>query len=332
MKKKFPAELRMDVVSEDWVIVAADRKNRPSDYGGGSKKCPFCDINTQNIPVLVLVNGERVPLYKKVPKDWSVAIIPNKYPALVPYFKLEERIEGELYKKMNAVGFHEVIVLRDHNKDIGKLSVEKVKELIDAYQMRYLDIMDKKFVNHISIFHNHGPNSGASIIHPHSQIITTVLLDVDMKNALMRAKAYYNKKKKCLYCQMMKYELKSKKRIVFENKHFVVLCPYASKTSFQTIISPKKHLSYFERIKEEEKQDLAEALKVLIHKIDKGLKNPSYNYYLHTAPADDKKHNYYHWHFTVLPKTQNWAGFEIGTRLEIVNISPEDAAKYLRKI
>jgi len=334
-KIKFPSELRMDLISGDWVILARNRAKKPDEFKNPRSKkkgrCPFCDLKEQNIPVFVSANGKTIPRYKDVPKNWTVAVVPNKYPALIPHFRLDERTEGGLYKKMNAVGFHEVVIARDHKKQLSQLPTKRVKEVIDAYQARYLDMKDKRFVNYISIFHNHGPNSGASIAHTHSQIITTVLLDADFKNALDGAKKYYQKNKECLYCHMTKYELKAKERIVFENKRFVALCPYASKMPFQTIITPKKHLPYFEEITEEEKTDLAEALKAVLHKINKGLRNPSYNFYLHTAPCDEKNHDYYHWHWTVLPKIQEWAGFEIGTKLEIITVAPEQAAQYLRK-
>ena len=191
--------------------------------------------------------------------------------------------------------------------------------------------MPKKFVNHISIFHNHGQEAGASIAHPHSQIITTPLIDIDLHKALLRSEGYYKKGKRCIYCEMNKWEKKSKKRIVFENKDFLVICPFASKTAFQVIVSPKKHLAYFERAKEEEKYSLAEAFQKAISKLYKGLNAPAYNFYLHTAPCDGKNHDYYHWHWTILPKTSTWAGFEIGTRMEISTIEPEKAAEYLRK-
>jgi len=126
-------------------------------------------------------------------------------------------------------------------------------------------------------------------------------------------------------------EKKIKKRIVFENKSFQVVCPFASRTAFEVIVSPKKHLAYFERIKEEEKWDLAEAFLKALNKIYKGLRDPAYNFYLHTAPSDGKSHNYYHWHWTILPKTAIPAGFELGTGIEISTIEPEKAAEYLRK-
>ena len=341
-KTKFPSELRFDLVSKDWVVIATGRARRPETFkkpasapkgatAGREKKCPFCRIDIKEKPTLIFSKGKKASSINNIPKDWSVLVLPNKYPAFIPYPRLEERKEGPFYKKMNAVGFHEVVVTRDHWKSLGQFKTEEAKEVFDVYQERYQNLMDKNFVNHISIFHNHKSEAGASIFHPHSQIITTPLIDIDLSNALVNSEKYYKKTKKCIYCEMDKWELKVKKRIVFENKYFLVLCPFASKSAFQVIISPKKHLSYFEKVNEEEKWQLAEAFQKALSRIYKGLSDPAYNFYLHTAPCDGKKYPYYHWHWTILPKTSTWAGFEIGTRMEISTITPEKAAEYLRK-
>lgn len=340
-KHKFPSELRLDLVSKDWVIIATGRAKRPETFKKENKEeikvaekdCPFCQIHTQENPTLILEQSKIIPFngWENLSKNWSVIVVPNKYPAFFPHPDIDKKIEGGIYQTMNAVGFHEVVITKDHKKHLGNMSVEKIKEVFDVYQERYLSLMKEKFVNHISIFHNHGKGAGASIAHPHSQIITTPLLDVDLRSALLNSKLYSKGNKKCVYCKMNEWEMKSKKRIVFENKSFLVVCPFASKTAFQMIVSPKKHFSYFEKITEEQKWDLSQAFNKALSKMDKGLNSPDYNFYLHSAPCDGKKHDYYHWHWTILPKTSTWAGFEIGTRMEISTIEPEKAAEYLRK-
>ncbi|MEK7173434.1 MAG: galactose-1-phosphate uridylyltransferase, partial [Patescibacteria group bacterium] len=89
---------------------------------------------------------------------------------------------------------------------------------------------------------------------------------------------------------------------------------------------------YFEKITEEEKRDLADILRLTLAKIKKGLNNPDYNFYVRTAPCDNKEHNSFHWHLTILPKTQTWAGFELGAGMEIITTAPEQAAAFLRKV
>jgi len=340
-KIKFPSELRFDLVSKDWVVIATGRAKRPEVFKKEKKEsertpkkdCPFCHIETQERPTLIFVQGKRVSFEPgdKIPKNWSTVAIPNKYPAFISGARLNKRIEGGLYQAMNAVGFHEVIITRDHDKHLALLSIPQIKEVFDVYQARYLELMKKPYVKYIFIFHNHKREAGASIYHPHSQLITTPLIDTDLKRALLNAKRYFKVHRRCVYCQMNAWEQKLKKRVVFENRDFLALCPFASKIAFQVIISPKKHLSNFEKITEKEKFHLAEAFKTILYKLYKGLGNPAYNFYLHTAPCDGKDYSYYHWHWTILPKTAIHAGFELGAQMEISTIEPEKAAEYLRK-
>ncbi|MDP2864513.1 MAG: galactose-1-phosphate uridylyltransferase [bacterium] len=336
---KFPSELRFDLISKDWVVIATGRAKRPETFKREKRKkeetpktlCPFCQIFTQEAPTLIFSHGKKIPLDRGIPKGWTTVSVPNKFPAFLPSMKLNPRVEGKFYKAINAVGFHEVVATRDHKKSMGQFSISQVKEVFDVYQERYLELMKEKFVDYVSIFHNHGAEAGASISHPHSQIITTPLIDVDLKKALLNSRKYYIAHRKCIYCQMNDWEKKNKKRVVFENKDFLVICPFASKAAFEVIISPKKHLAYFEKITEKEKELLSEAFQVVLNKLYKALNDPAYNFYLHTSPCDGKEYPYYHWHWTILPKTATWAGFEIGTRMEISTIEPEKAADYLRK-
>jgi len=327
-KFKFPSELRLDVVSGDWVVIATGRAKRPETFKKERRKieevpeekCPFCDIGTQEKPVLIFSRG----------KNWTTICIPNKYPAFLKGTSFNTRIEGP-YQAIDALGFHEVVVTRDHRKSMGQFEISQLKEVIDVYQERYLKLQKEEFINYVSIFHNHGLEAGASIAHPHSQIVATSLIDPDLRRALSNSQKYFENYKKCNYCQMNDWERKTEKRIVFENKEFLVICPFASKSAFELIISPKKHLPYFEKITEKEKWHLAEAFLQGLGRIYKALNDPAYNFYLHTAPCDGKNYDFYHWHWTILPKTATWAGFELGARMEISTIEPEKAAEYLRK-
>ncbi len=337
--QKFPSELRLDLISKDWVVIATGRAKRPEMFKKEKRKeikipkkfCPFCNIETQQKPILIYSKGKEIKRWKKFPKNWTTIVIPNKFPAFLPNKKLERKIEGNIYQTMNAVGFCELVITKHHKKSLALLPLWQIKEVLDSYQKRYLDLMKKPHVNYVSIFHNHGAEAGASQSHPHSQIITTPLIDIDLKKALQNSERFYKKNKKCVYCQMNEWEKKVKTRIIFENKDFLVVCPFASKSAFEFIISPKRHSPYFEKITEKEKWSLAEVFKISLAKLYKGLNDPAYNFYLHTAPCDGKKYPFYHWHFTFLPKTATWAGFEMGVRMEISTIEPEKAAEYLRE-
>lgn len=336
-KKCCVSQLRYDVVSKDWVVIAPGRGKRPEAFKKERIKspitpenCVFCRLGDDVKPLLGIANGRKFP--GKIPADWSVAVIANKFPAFCPVDrpKICQKKEGNLYRTMDAAGFCEVVITRDHNKHIALLDVPRVEEIIDAYQSRFLELKKNRFVKYVSVFHNHGVEAGASQPHPHSQIVTTPLVDTDLRETLANYKKFWRKREKCLSCAMTEWELESGARLVCQNEEFVAACPFASKSAFEVIISPKEHLPYFELISESQKKSLAEILFAVAKKIYAGLNDPAYNFYLHTAPCDGKVYPYYHWHFTVLPKINIAAGFEMNARMEIVPISPEESAAYLR--
>lgn len=323
------SELRQDIATGAWVVIATGRAKRPDDFknkkkpeiSDDPKDCPFCNLSKQENPVL---------LYKDPKGDWTVASVPNKFPAFDFSKKLDRRTEGP-FSVVNGTGFHEVIITRGHDVSFAQMSKEQVVEVINAYQERYLNLMNKRFVDYISIFHNHGAEAGASIQHPHSQLIAMPVVDPDVWRSIKGSAEYFHKNKKCVHCVMIDWEKDDKKRIIYENDDFIAFCPFVSRVAFEVRIFPKFHSPYFERIDDETKTHLAEILKACLAKIHKGLNNPPLNFFLHTAPCDSKDYPHYHWHFEILPKTAIWAGFELGTGIEISTIEPERAAEFLRK-
>lgn len=303
IKPKFPSELRFDLVSKDWVVIATGRAKRPEMFKKERKKivevkksqCPFCHIDTQEKPTLILDHGKKLPLKDGVPKNWTVISIPNKYPAFSRSDSLNERAEGP-YQMMDGVGFHEVVVMKDHKKQLAQFSMGELREVLDAYQERYLDLMNEKFVNYISVFHNNGPEAGASVIHPHSQIIALPMIDPDLQSSINGSRLYYEAQGKCVHCAMLEWDKEDGRRIVFENEEFIVVVPFASRMAFETRIYPKTHHAYFERITNDQKEYLAEAFKAALDKLYKALGDPPYNFFIHTAPCDGKNYDHYHWH------------------------------------
>jgi len=336
------SELRRDLVSGEWVLIATGRARRPHAFAQKKRikdtkpisKCPFEDpqASGNGEPLLIYYEDKKkkVPGAKKLIKEWSLQVIKNKYPAFGPGDCSDEYKEGP-YVLMDGAGFHEIIITRDHYKHLALLPLEKVEEVIRAYQERYLALMEHKCVNYISIFYNHGSEAGASVAHPHSQLIAIPVLPSDIKGSLKGAKNYHEDHKRCVHCKMLRWE-KEERRAIFQNEYFIVYAPFVPRTAFELRIYPRKHKSNFEKITVKERKYFAEALKAALYKLYKGLNDPAYNFFLHTAPCDGKDYSYYHWHFEIWPKTAIWAGFELGTGIEISTIEPEEVAKYLRSI
>jgi len=330
IKKQFPSELRMDLVSNDWVIIATGRARRPETFARNERlkdtvpqgNCPFCQKKN--------IQTRTGQINKKGSDSWFVISIPNKFPALSAQNRLEEEKEGP-NRIMSGFGYHEVIITADHKKQMAQFTTKEVKLVIDLYQERYSDLIKRESIKYLSIFHNHGREAGASVAHPHSQLMAIPVLDPDLRSGLDGASNFYRSQGKCVYCTMLEWDLKDGQRIIYENEKFVVLCPFAPQVSFEVRVYPKKHEPYFEKMNENEKMLFAEALQKALSKIYEALRDPAYNFYIHTAPSDGKTYDKYHWHLNILPKTAVWAGFELGAGVEISTITPEDAAAFLRK-
>ena len=325
------SELRRDIVSGDWVVIATGRSRRPYQFRREKRpifvqpqdRCPFEKVHPEVLLLYMLDGSHRSG-------DWWVQAFPNKYPA---FSRSTHRAMHKIgpYQWSEGVGLHEVVASRDHTRSFARMSVGEVELVLRAYQERYLALKKELEVEYISIFHNHGRGSGATISHPHSQIIATPVIPPDVGRSISGSADYFHRYKACVHCTVLRYELRVKDRIVHENGHFAALAPFASKTAFELRIFPKAHDAHFETIEASERIALAEALVSALAKLSKGLGNPDYNFFLHTAPvADTAEFHHYHWHFEILPKTAIWAGFEIGTGIEISTITPEAAAGFLR--
>lgn len=335
IKNNKQTQLRQDIITGDWVVIATGRSKRPEEFASQKReiveenpdrKCFFCypEETGQEKDVLI---------YEKSDGDWSLRVFPNKYPAFSRPTggQIKHREEGPHFE-MDGVGYHELVVTRDHEKQLANLDVVEVAEALDAYQDRYISLMNKKSVNYIEVFHNHGKEAGASISHPHSQLVAIPVISPYIKLELDGAENYYRANKSCVYCSIVEWEVEKKERVVFENDSFIAFCPYASRAAFEVWVMPKKHKPYFERTGAEEKMQAAEVLKVALNKIYLALGDPAYNFYIHTSPCDGQDYPHYHWHIEIIPRTSVWAGFELSTGIEISTIEPEVAAEYLRNI
>ena len=139
------------------------------------------------------------------------------------------------------------------------------------------------------------------------------------------------KNKKCVFCDIINFELTENKRIVYQNNNFVVLHPFASRNPFESWIIPKKHYPNFGNITPEEISSFIECFKKTIDFFHNELNNPAFNYYIHTGPLRINADKYYHWHFELVPKLSIKAGFEIATGTDICITTPEDTAHFMKE-
>jgi UDPglucose--hexose-1-phosphate uridylyltransferase len=327
--QKSISELRQDIVTGDWVIVATARGKRPDEFAGQPRMESKSGSDIFENPE---ASGQEddVLMYMRPDGDWSLRVFPNKYPAVSRAGRAKAQSDGP-YFGMAGVGYHEVIVTRDATRSIAEMETWQVAEILDAYQDRYLALMNKASVSYIQIFHNHGKEAGASVPHPHSQLMAIPVVAPYVESILAGAERFYKSHRQRVYSVMVDYEREKKKRLVYENDDFVVFAPYASRVAFELWVVGKRSNPYFERITDEEKFAAGDALQKALQSLYRGLGDPAYNFYLYTAPCDGKDYPRFQWHIEIAPHTGTWAGFELSTGIEISSIEPEKVAAFLRE-
>lgn len=324
------SELRHDLISGNWVLMAPSRGKRPHTLGRIAptkptplKGCPFEDP-FENAGPLLSIYGTK--------KNWSMVAVANKYPAVVHSGRpAVPRKNNGFYEPLRGAGHHELLITRDHFKNFPKLTEREAERLFVAFQERYRILATEKDVAYISIFHNWGRLAGASVYHPHYQILTVPIIPSYVEHVLRVSENYHKKHGHSIHDLLVRYELKKKKRIVFENDAAVALAPYVSPEPFELKIYPKRPSPYFEEAAGAELSGMAQALQISLRRMERRLGHPDYNFFIHTAPVKDKKkYRHYKWHIEVVPKLNIDAGFELGTGIEINTVDPDEAAKILR--
>ncbi|MEK9156451.1 MAG: galactose-1-phosphate uridylyltransferase [Patescibacteria group bacterium] len=323
-------QLRQNIITGDWVVVAPERAKRPQDFVipkgvkvADKTKCPFC-VGSPGYH-----NNEKIQRAGSA----NIYVIENRYPAFIAdESKTSQRSfypESGFYRARPSVGDHEVIVIKDHNLSLFTLSKSLMAELLEVMRQRYLWIQEYEKVSSIMPIYNQGAESGASIDHPHAQIFASGIVANTVGREMDGADRYYGINGACIYCDIIRHEMKQKVRVVYENDHFLAFNFFASRFPFETWIAPKRHESQFELSSQASLRDFADAAVEVLAKLNKILDTPPLNFYIHTLPTILEDSASYHWHLEVVPRVANYGGFELGSEVIINVMAPEIAAAYL---
>ena len=325
-------ELRKDPILGRWVIISQERENRPCIYEDtvlnteNVKDCPFCPSNEKCTPPEILS-------YKNSSADsWQVRVVSNKYPALKIECQSDCKKEG-LYEFLDGVGAHEVIIeTPEHIKHMADMDRGNLALVFKAFKDRIVDLRGDKRFKYILVFKNYKSLAGATLEHPHSQLIALPMIPIRVEQELEGAKKYYDKNNVCVFCDIMKQEQNAKKRVICQNDKFIAFVPFASRFPYETWILPKKHLGHFENTSDEDMEALSEIAGLHMRKLKKLLGEVPFNFMIHSSPLTEKENKYYHWHIEIFPNLSKAAGFEWGSGFYINYLPPEEAAEKLNKV
>lgn len=261
---------------------------------------------------------------------WSVRVIPNKF----PFFHIEgdyDRRPAGMYDLMEAIGAHEIVVeAPEHHQGLATMEPKQIEKILLAYKERLIDLKKDQRFQQFLILKNF---PGIFNRHPHSHIMAMPVVPKRIDEEIWGTLDYYQRKERCIFCDIIKEEISMKKRVILETVHFLVFSPFASRYPFEAWIVPKVHCPDFHRITEEEMVDLSVGIQSLFHRFFKLLSDPPYSLTFHTSPVQGRFHRpEYHWHIETRLRIGLREGFEWGTGFFVNPTPPEDAANFLRGV
>jgi UDPglucose--hexose-1-phosphate uridylyltransferase len=327
-------ELRQNLATREWVIIATERAKRPEEFvqpprehiedrPPWAENCPFCPGNEE-------LDLEQLRLPAE--GDWLARVVRNRFPALQAQGERERRFEGP-NTAISGVGHHEVVVeSRRHNTCPALETPDEVERTLLAFQLRGRMMLADPRVEHVVFFKNHGLAAGASLVHPHTQLLGLPVVPYSVRGRIEEARRYFDDHGVCVYCRMREEEERQGARMVIASEHFSAFVPYAAFSPFHLWILPRRHYPSFLGTTPEELRDLAKLLRDLLRKIYFGLNDPDYNYVIRSVPEHDRGSEFLHWYLAIVPRVNRTAGFELGSGMFINTALPEESAGFLRAI
>ncbi|HUA00001.1 MAG TPA: galactose-1-phosphate uridylyltransferase [Candidatus Aquilonibacter sp.] len=320
-------ELRKDPITRSWIAIG-DPEQEQAQAG----PCPLCPENHFDAHVLL-----SLPQYGA----WQVRAIPH----FVPLYRVEgdpERAADGIFDRMAAIGAHEVIVeTPDHTRQLAQMRDEEIERVLEAWAIRIADLKRDARFKYITVFKNQGATAGEEWPHAHSQVVATTFVPRRILHELRAARDWYRDRERCVFCDILRQEIRQKKRVVDNVGDYYAFCPYASRVPFELWITPKTHNHLFEsQTAGENRRHLA----TLLGRSLRRLLNVAGNYHLvlHTAPntlqTKGELSDYwrtiagdYHWHIEILPIVPRRAKSYSIKEVYFNEILPEQAAERLRQ-
>ncbi len=327
-------EIRQNIATREWVIIATERARRPEQFilpphertADGltyADDCPFCPGNEE-------LDLERL----RIPAegDWQLRVVRNRYPALQETGELTHTIHG-IHHQISGIGYHEIVIeSRLHNTCPALESAAEIEQTFLAYQERGHALISDLRVEQIIYFKNHGVTAGASLLHPHAQILALPMVPLSIESRVETAQQFFHEHGKCVICYMRESEESEQIRIVAESPYFSAFVPYAAFSPFHLWVIPRRHSASFLDASAEEIADLARLLRDLLRRIYFGMNDPDYNYLIRSSPIRRRGASYLHWYVAIVPRISRSAGFELGSGMFINPSLPEESAVFLRNV
>ena len=237
-----------------------------------------------------------------------------------------------MFDRMNGIGAHEVIIeTPDHDRSLAMMSEPEIERVLWAFRERMLDLKHDLRLRYILVFKNHGAAAGATLEHPHSQLIALPIVPDFVREEIDGARRHFEVKERCVFCDIVHQELRDGRRVIQENADIVALAPYAPRFAFETWLLPQASWRAVRgggAARVREPGAAAEGGAAAAGPRARGAAVQPDRAHARRSPRTSADE--YHWHVEIMPKLTRVAGFEWGTGFYINPTSPEEAAQVLR--
>lgn len=291
---------------------------RPSTSLGQRDTCPFCPGREEQTPPALETYGSA--------GHWVVRVVPNRYPAFegTRPFVLDHR--GPVFTEAPASGIHEVLILSpDHDRTMPALPDDQIALVMLAIRDRVREHQETAGLRYSQVIINHGRQAGASIAHPHGQLLAIPFVPRELAEEQAGFDRFAGG---CLICAAAAAEERVDYRTVRLDDQSVSFCPYWSGTPYEVLVVPREHGAHLHRATPETLLAVGRAVRSALRAITECLGDVAYNVVFHSAPY--RASGPFHWHVHILPCLTTRAGFELGTGVMINVVGPEKAAEDLR--
>lgn len=298
-------ELRKDPTRGQWVLIRP-KAAPPSDAG-----CPYCPGSEgATRPEIAAYREDGSPPNTA---GWTVRVVPE----VDPYFRIERELVREgvgMFDTITPRGASEMILESPrHDDTLATMSAEQIESVLWMYRDRLVDLKRDGQIRDILVSRRH-KKPGVPPHHPYSRVTAIPIVFDETRRELREAREYYQYKRRCLYCDILRQETSAEERVVRLTGAFAVIVPYAARGSLETWIIPRQHgCSYEEALGQETAADLARLLSQHFRALARRCGDPGFEMMLHNAPnlrsrilqgdwatiRDD-----YHWHVEIVVEAE----------------------------
>jgi UDPglucose--hexose-1-phosphate uridylyltransferase len=323
-------EVRIDPLSGHKTIIAGERSRRPGGEPGCSPpepidadRDPFAEGHEDRTPPELY--AVRPPGSPADSPGWTVRVVPNLYPALVPDSPTPPpQARPELFGASAAKGVHEVIINGPQSVlSLAELPVEQVLCTVDVWRERMRAHSECAYVQLIV---NERREAGASLPHTHSQLYGLDFVPADVARERERFASYATRTMgQDLLGELVAEEVRLDERIVAIDEEAVLMAPYGSRLPFQLMLAPRRPRARFQDDGPTGAALLHDGLRRLARHLGS---SPPLNLWVRTAPRGTE---HFCWRIDIVPRLTHLAGLELSTGVNLNIVAPEHAAAQLRK-